>query len=120
MSSSRSLAPSFEERDTSSLDATLTLRSALRYVDPDADGDISWSEFQAATAKVDGPSSHDAFEAYCGGTICQLEAHMKKVRPMLHRTPLSPPLTISFLAPAHRTRSACSTCSGRSTRTTPA
>ena len=46
--------------------------------DPDADGDISWGEFQLGAQKLDKPSEMDEFAANAGGTIMQLEAHMKK------------------------------------------
>ena len=49
-----------------------------KFVDPDCDGDISWGEFQLAFDKIDKPSEQDSFDLYCGGTICQLELHMKK------------------------------------------
>ncbi|GMH60857.1 hypothetical protein TL16_g03141 [Triparma laevis f. inornata] len=54
------------------------LYELLRFVDPDADGDISWGEFKMAVEKLDKPSEMDEFAASAGGTIMQLEAHMKK------------------------------------------
>jgi len=50
----------------------------LRFVDPDGDGDISKGEFQQAVDKLDKPSEMDEFAASAGGTVMQLEAHMKK------------------------------------------
>ena len=50
----------------------------LRFIDPNADGDLSWGEFQLAVKRIDEPTAMDMFAANAGETIMQLEAEMTK------------------------------------------